>query len=68
MRYREDDADEEAVAIISPAPYFASGCAGVGVAISLEDDPSEQPANITPKIRRRENKRPNRGFPVIVLS
>jgi hypothetical protein len=55
-----EDADEEAVAIISPSPYFASGCAGRGVVVSAEGDSLEQPVNITLKTRRRENKRQNR--------
>jgi hypothetical protein len=67
IRYREEDADEDAVAIISPSPYFASGCAGGKVTVSAGGDSSEHPAKITLKIRRRENKRQNRGFPVIVL-
>jgi hypothetical protein len=67
IRYREEDADEEAVAIISPSLYFASGCAGVGVPASAGGDSVEQPADITKKTRKKENKRLYRGFPVIVL-
>jgi hypothetical protein len=67
MMYRDDDADEEDVAIISPGSYFASGCAGAGVVVSADGDSPEQPANNTPKTRRRENMRKNREFPVIVL-
>jgi hypothetical protein len=67
MRYREEDDEDEAVAIISPSLYFGSGCPGVGVPLSYEDDSSEHPADITLKIRRRENKRKNREFPFIVL-
>jgi hypothetical protein len=67
MMYREDDADEEDVAIMSPGLYFASGWNGVGVVVSADDDSSEQPENSTPKTRRRENMRQNREFPVIVL-
>lgn len=68
MRNREEDADEDAVAIMSPSPYFASGCAVAGNSRVFEEDSSEQPAIITQKIRRREKKRPNREFPVIDLS
>ncbi len=67
MKYREEEADVEDVAIISPSPYFASGCAGMEVVVSADGDSSEQPVKNTLKTRRRKNKRQNGEFPVIVL-
>jgi len=54
IRNREEDDDEDAVAIMSPSPYFASGCAAAGDSGVPEGVSWEQPAIITQKTRKRE--------------